>query len=315
MQRTFERALTECLRRIPPGRVATCGVIARALGDVRAARAVASWLTEHPRILRGHRVVRADGRPIVSGNERALIHEGIRTHGGRVDSTRFVESLKPVDFLNVLRKEQRRLSRQVAEEELRGPTELVAGVDLAYQGDAAFAVAVSVALPNLDLVEIAAAKSEVEFPYIPTYLAYREGPGIEAAVGRLRKRPDVLFVDGHGRLHPTLFGIACAVGVRLNLPTIGVAKHALSGHVHGARERETDALPIQIDGMVRGYAWIPPGRGRAIYVSVGHRISLASALALVQATTRRGYPEVLRIADRIARERKRNQKGERGAAR
>jgi deoxyribonuclease V len=244
-----------------------------------------------------------------------LAREGLRAPGGRVDSARFVESLKAVDFLGVLREEQRGLSRRVIEEELRGPTELVAGVDLAYEGDKAYAVAVSVALPNLDPVEIAAVKTNVDFPYVPTYLAYRESPGIEAAVSRLRRRPDVLLVDGHGRLHPTLFGVACAVGVHLDLPTIGVAKHPLTGQVQGAREREAGARPICIAGVARGYAWVPPGRGRAIYVSIGHRVSLVNALGLVQRSTRHGYPEALRIADRIAREMKRNQKGERGVAR
>jgi deoxyribonuclease V len=290
-------------------------VIGRALGDVRAARAVASWITEHPETPQSHRVVRADGRPVVPGAERTLAREGLQFPGGRVDSNRFVESLKAVDFLGARREEQRELGRRVMEEDLRGPTKLVAGVDLAYLGDEAYAVAVSVALPDLDPVEIAAVRRRVNFPYIPTYLAYRESPGIEEAVRRLRKRPDVLLVDGHGRLHPTLFGVACAVGVHLDLPTIGVAKHPLYGHVQGARERNMDARPIRIDGVARGYAWVPPGRGRAIYVSVGHRVSLADGLALVRRSTRHGYPEPLRIADRIAREMKRNQKGERGATR
>jgi len=249
------------------------------------------------------------------GAEGALAREDLRVLGGRVDSARFVESLKTVDFLGVLREEQRGLGRRVIEEELRGPTEVVAGVDLAYEGDEAYVVAASVALPDLDLVEISAVKTHVDFPYIPTYLAYRESPGIEAAVGRLRRRPDVLLVDGHGRLHPTLFGVACAVGVHLDLPTIGVAKHPLTGQVQSAREREAGARLIRIDGVARGYAWVPPGRGRAIYISIGHRVSLANALAVAQRSTRLGYPEALRIADRIAREMKRNQKGERGVAR
>jgi deoxyribonuclease V len=112
-----------------------------------------------------------------------------------------------------------------------------------------------------------------------------------------------------------LFGVACAVGVHLDLPAIGVAKHPLTGQVQGAREREAGARPIWIAGVARGYAWVPPGRGRAIYVSIGHRVSLVNALRLVQRSTRHGYPEALKIADRIAREMKRNQKGERGVAR
>src|SRR5207244_6398748 len=84
-------------------------------------------------------------------------------------------------------------------------------------------------------------------------------PGIETAVRRLTHRPDVLLVDGHGRLHPALFGVACYVGVRLGLPTVGVAKHPLVGRVKTKRRGSEHALPIEFRGRVQGYAWIPPG--------------------------------------------------------
>jgi len=184
-----------------------------------------------------------------------------------------------------------------------------------YQGDEMYAVAVSIALGNLDTIEIALVRRRVDFPYIPTYLAYREFPGIEAAVRRLSRRPDVLMIDGHGRLHPALFGIACYAGIRLDLPTIGVAKHPLAGHVQPASERHVAAHSVRIDGVTRGYAWTPPNRSRAIYVSVGHRISLPRALDLVRKTTQYRYPEALRIADRVSREMKGNEKREKGAAR
>lgn len=177
------------------------------------------------------------------------------------------------------------------------------------------ATAASVSVESLETVELAVVRRRVTFPYIPTYLAYREFPGVEAAARRLAKRPDVLMIDGHGRLHPALFGVACYAGMKLNLPTIGIAKHPLAGRVRSSRKRDVHALPIEIDGVTRGYAWTPPGRARAIYVSVGHRISLESALAVVQKTTRRGYPEALKIADQISSKMRRNEKREKGAAR
>src|SRR5713226_3768568 len=167
-------------------------------------------------------------------------------------------------------------------------------------------VAVSLDAKDLGLVEITAVKRQAEFPYIPTYLAYREFPGIEAAVRRLKQRPDVLLVDGHGRLHPALFGVACYVGVRLDLSTIGVAKHPLVGRVRPGTRSHSGASPIEFRGQVRGYAWTPPGRARPIYVSIGHRISIERALEVVRSSTLRGYPEPLRLADRIGRAMKRN---------
>ena len=315
MDSDFAKAVAHCLAGIPTGRVATCGAIARALGDVRAARAVATWLVEHPDTPRANRVVRADGRSVVAGTERRLTREGLPLGGGRGDDSGILASLPDDGFLRVLRAEQQRLASRVIEQDDRRPVEIITGVDMAYQGDDMYAAAVSIALANLEIVEIALVRRRVDFPYIPTYLAYREFPGIEAAVRRLSRRPDVLMIDGHGRLHPALFGIACYAGVRLDLPTIGVAKHPLAGRVQSTPEKHADALSIRIDGIRRGYAWIPPNRSRAIYVSIGHRISLRRALALVRRTTHNGYPEALRIADRISRNMKGNEKREKGAAR
>ena len=123
------------------------------------------------------------------------------------------------------------------------------------------------------------------------------------------------MIDGHGRLHPALFGVACHVGVTLDLPTIGIAKHPLAGRVESSEKRATDAWPVRIRGQTQGYAWLPPDRSRPIYVSVGHRISLENALRLARIATRHGYPEALRIADRASREMKRNEKREKGATR
>jgi len=278
-------------------------------------RAVATWLLEHPDIPRGHRVVRADGQPVLAAAERRLAQEGFPLRAGSVDETRINTSLPDVEFLGVLREEQQRLASTVIEQDERGPIETIGGVDMAYQGDSMYAAAVSVALPNLETVEIALVRKRVDFPYIPTYLAYREFPGIEAAVRRLSTRPDVLMIDGHGRLHPALFGIACYAGIRLDLPTIGVAKHPLAGRVHPTSGKRADALPVCIDGVTRGYAWRPPNRSRALYVSVGHRISLLRALDLVRKTTGDKSPEPLRIADRISRNMKGNEKRKKGATR
>ena len=315
MDSNFAKAVSQCLAEIPRRRVATCGAVARALGDVRAARAVATWLVDHPDTPEGHRVVRADGRPVLAQARRRLEREGLHLARGRVDDSRIVASLPSVKFLGLLRAEQRRLASRVIERDTPGPIEIIGGVDVGYQGDEMYAVAVSIALGNLDTIEIALVRRRVDFPYIPTYLAYREFPGIESAVRRLSRRPDVLMIDGHGRLHPALFGIACYAGIRLDLPTIGVAKHPLAGRVQPTSEKHAAAHSVRIDGVTRGYAWTPPNRSRAIYVSVGHRISLPRALDLVRKTTQHRYPEALRIADRVSREIKGNEKREKGAAR
>jgi deoxyribonuclease V len=311
---TFGDALVHCVDGIPRGGVASCSTIARALGDVRAARAVATWVTEHPETPKGHRVVRMDGRPVLEGATSRLKAEGVATVGGRVHPSRFVDPLREIPFLNRLREEQRALASKVIEED-GGPIRSVTGVDIAYRGEVAYAAAVTLDLKDLRAVEAVSVRASVDFPYIPSYLAFREIPGIEAAVRRLSNRPEAILIDGHGRLHPALFGVACQAGVRFDLPTIGVAKHPLVGRIDAKSEERLHSHTVRVNGEIRGYAWTPPKRQRPIYVSIGHRVSLPTALALVQRTTRDGYPEPLRIADRLAGERKRNEKREKGAAR
>jgi len=272
-------------------------------------------LTEHPAIAAAHRVVRADGRPVLPDASQRLERERVLLRLGRVPASRFVAMRTAVPLLGRLRREQRRLASLVTEDDAVRSARRIAGVDVAYDADRMYAATVCVDATTLAVVEVATATGTVSFPYIPTYLARREFTGIEAAVRRLSRKPDVLLVDGHGRLHPALFGVACEVGVRLDIPTIGVAKHPLAGRAMKPSRGDPAAIPIALGGATRGYAWVPPGAGRPLFISVGHRISLATALDLVRRTTRSRYPEPLALADRAAKEMKRNEKREKGAKR
>ena len=109
----FSKALQECLDQVGPGRVATCGAIARALGDIRAARSVATWLNTHPDTAGSHRVVRADGRPVLASASSELEREGFSLVRGRVSSGRTLDVLQPVGLLTTLPDEQRKLSDRV----------------------------------------------------------------------------------------------------------------------------------------------------------------------------------------------------------
>lgn len=304
MTTSFGDALASCIATLPEGRVVSCGALARALGDVRAAKAVAQWVREHPDTDPDRKVVRADGHPIL-------------THNRAVSSSlpdRFVDAPEAVPILAELRARQAEMEPLVVESDRVGAPRTLGGVDVAYVGDRAFAAAVLVDANSLDVLETRVSESRVDFPYIPSYLAFREFPAIERVIRELRRKPDVLFVDGHGRLHPTLFGFACFAGVSLDLPTIGIAKHPLTGSPMPSKRTEMDAIPVEIGGRVRGYAWRAPGASRALYVSVGHRITLDAALMLARRATIRRYPEPLRIADRMSKEGKAKKNGERSAS-
>ncbi len=314
MALSFREALGSCLAAIPPGRVTTCGLVARTLGDVRAARSVATWILEHPDIPGAHRVVRADGRPVAPSAAGGLAREGVRLRGGRVAESRFLESLSGAAVLEDLRETQRRLAQRVEEVDDGKELGTFGGVDVAYAGDRAFAVAVRLDARTLETIETCERAVDVDFPYIPTYLAFREYPAVRAALEGLRERPDLLFVDGHGRLHPALFGFACYAGVQLDLPTVGIAKHPLAGKLVPSAPRMLGAIPVEMDGVVRGFAWTPPRASRPFYVSVGHRISLERALREAQRSTRTRYPEPLLVADRITKEERDKKNTERSAS-
>jgi len=161
----------------------------------------------------------------------------------------------------------------------------VAGADGAYDNEKASGAAVLIDYDTLEPIETATAKVRVTFPYIPGLLSFREGPVVIRALRKLRQKPDVCIVDGHGLAHPRRFGLACYVGLVTSLPTIGVAKSRLFGTEDG--ETLVDSEGDVIARVLRS-------NGKSLYVSVGHKISLEDATRIVKhCITRRGLEPVL----------------------
>jgi deoxyribonuclease V len=120
------------------------------------------------------------------------------------------------------------------------------------------------------------------FAYVPGYLGFREAPALVAAWATLAAKPDLLFVDGHGRAHPRRCGIATHLGVLLDQPTIGVAKSLLCGRVEGDLADAPGATAPLVDrGELVGIALRTRARALPVYVGVGHRVSLETAVAQV----------------------------------
>ena len=161
----------------------------------------------------------------------------------------------------------------------------VAGADGAYDKEWASGAAVLSEYDTLEPTETKTAKVRVTFPYIPGLLSFREGPVVVRALRKLKRKPDVCIVDGHGLAHPRRFGLACYVGLITDLPTIGVAKSRLFGTEVG------EALVDSEGGVI---ARILQFNGKSLYVSVGHKISLEDATRIVKhCITRRGLEPVL----------------------
>ena len=192
--------------------------------------------------------------------------------------------------------------RVIAEDRL-GDVRRVAGIDLGFeQGGAISRAAVAVLdFPELRLVESAVARLPTSFPYVPGLLSFRETPAVLEALGRLSERPDLLLCDGQGYAHPRRFGLACHLGVLTGLPSIGVAKSRLIG-THGALPEQKGAWVPLLDGDETVGAVLRTRHGVApLYVSIGHRVSLPTAIRWVLVcTTRYRLPETTRHAHRLA---------------
>jgi len=183
----------------------------------------------------------------------------------------------------------------------------IAGVDVSYEGEDGYAALVVLRASDLAVIQEVIVRRRADFPYIPTYLAYRELPLIRAAFERLAEPPTILLVDGHGTLHPARCGIACMVGVTLDVPTIGVAKNPLVGSPD-RRPAIGEAVPVRERGDLLGYALRTGASAKPLFVSVGHRVASRSAVRIVRQLCRTRNPEPLRLADALATNSKRRKK-------
>jgi deoxyribonuclease V len=196
---------------------------------------------------------------------------------------------------------QETLRGQVVVENRLGAVQTVAGVDVAAQGDIARAAVVVLSYPELGLLEVARAERPAIFPYIPGLLAYREAPAILAACAELQTEPDLFLFDGHGLAHPRRMGLACHLGLCLDKPAIGCAKSRLCGE-HEELPPDAGAwVPLRDGAEIIGAVVRTQQCGRPVYVSVGHKVDLETAIRWVLATCG-GFrlPEPCRLAHRAA---------------
>lgn len=197
---------------------------------------------------------------------------------------------------------QQELRSKVIAEDCLSEVRLVAGLDAGFDDKNTARAAVAVlSFPQLELVEQAIARVPVTFPYVPGLLSFRELPALVTALEKLKNIPDLLLDDGQGVAHPRRFGIASHLGVITGIPAIGVAKTRLIGE-HGTVPKRRGAWAPLMDGdetigaVLRTRAGVKP-----LYVSVGHKIGLETAVHYVMACcTRYRLPETTRWAHRLA---------------
>ncbi len=177
-----------------------------------------------------------------------------------------------------------------------GELRLIAGVDQAFAGGNIISGIVVLEYYSLEVIECVHSIQPVNYPYIPTFLSFCEGPAIVSAFKKLKMRPDLLMVDGAGINHPRGTGIATHIGVTLDVPTIGITKKILCGY--GKEPAQVgEANPLLYEGKKVGWLLKSNKRSRAIVVAPGNRVSLESSLSIVKACLRgHKLPEPARLA-------------------
>ena len=292
----------DLVAQVPEGKVTTYGAVARALGDIVASRYVGLAMSQNDDIIRVpcRRVVQSDG--FVGGftpggpvkKARLLRAEGVDVRGN------FVVDLEKVLFsdfkssfpLAKLRAVQRQLKKHLSVRQLSGQITSVAGVDVAYEGEHGFAAMVSVDGSG-EVTASTVIEGDARFPYVPTYLSFREIPIVRPLLKYIPEGTVVMY-DGNGVLHPEGFGIASQLGVTFDVPTIGIAKKLLCGEIsrkvaHGSRE-------VVYNGRVAGHALGLGKDSRPVFVSVGHRVSREQAIEVTHRFLTHRLPEPVRLA-------------------
>ena len=199
---------------------------------------------------------------------------------------------------------QRRLAGLVVREGDPHDVRRIAGVDISVdraRGRGTGAVVV-LSYPEMAVVEVAVAEAPLTFPYVPGLLSFREAPVLREVFRKLSEPFDLLLVDGQGVAHPRRFGLACHLGLLLDVPAIGCAKSRLVGthtppdEAAGSRTDLIDEGEL-IGGVLRTRTAVKP-----LFVSPGHRIGQEEAEAWVLRCCRGlRLPEPTRLADKAAR--------------
>ena len=281
--------------------VTTYREVAKALGDIVASRFVGKVMSENDDIVRipCRRVVQSDGTlgGFTGGGPQAK-RKALRAERVDIEGDRIVDFEKRlfIDFktdypLKKFKDIQKRDSKKLILRDDFQDDSMVAGSDIAYIDDKAFGSMVIFDLKTRMPKEVVNARAKVSFPYIPTYLTFREAPVVEQLVRKAGCKP-LLVHDGNGIIHPLGFGVASHIGVMLDLPTIGVAKKLLCGSISGSGKFKE----VKLSGRTLGYAVTGKEWSSPVYVSPGHRISVKSSIGLLKPYWQHRLPDPVRIA-------------------
>ncbi len=220
------------------------------------------------------------------------------------------EDLIPIKFrdmtpylkmdLKILEKIQTECSKKVIKRDTFTKVSTIGGIDVTYEKEnpiKAWACIVIINFPGLEILYKEVVEDIVNFPYIPTFLAFRELPIMIKVYNKIKLKPDILFIDGQGISHPRGCGIATHFGIITNTVTVGVAKKKLLGDCNTyLGEKRGSFCYLVYNKKIIGAALRTKDNTKPIFISIGHKISLKTAIKFVLETSIYRFPEPLRIA-------------------
>ncbi len=287
------RTLEELLKQIPKRKVTTYKILAETLGSRFATKFVYFALKEN-KFENWWKVVNEKGEIKDEEQRKKILEEGIEIKNNKIIN---LEKYLFKDFnieekpLKKLREIQRKLTEKIVLKDEFDKVEIIGGVDLSYKGNKGKVTFVLLD-KDLKLIKYYVFEEEIDFPYIPTFLAFREGIPIVKNFDKIDPKPDILFVNGFGIAHPVKMGLATFVGVLLDIPTIGITKSLLTGKIINDK--------IILNNETVGY--VLRKFGYTVYVSPGNKISLETSRELAEKTWVKGkYPEPIRLADELSK--------------
>lgn len=197
---------------------------------------------------------------------------------------------------------QKQLANEVVIRKFDKKIETVAGLDCSFSKDKKNVIACIIVLStkNFEIIEAAYAVERVRFPYIPGLLSFREAPACLAAAEKLKMVPDTIIVDGQGMAHPRRFGLACHLGLFLDIPTIGCAKSRLIGEFDALKAKRGSTSDLFDKGEKIGTVLRTRDNVKEVYVSVGYKCRLEDAIRIVLDCCKKyRIPEPSRIAHQM----------------
>jgi len=294
------------VRQIPDGKLSSYGTVAEALGDKIAARAVGRMMNQNPNAdtMPCYKIVNSDGRIGgfglgIDDKIRRLNEVDIEIKDNKIVdfNTIFFKNFNTDYPLKKLRSEQIKISKKVDLKDKFSKIKTVAGIDVAYPKNEfkqACGACVVMDYKTKEIIEKKTIFWETNFPYISTYLFYREFPVIRELVNIIKTDPTVFMFDGNGVLHPYNIGLATQAGITLNVPSIGIAKRLLYGDI--------DGKIVKINNKQKGFVFYSSKRiKRPIFISPGHNISFSTSLKVVKKLSKYKLPEPVRQAHILAK--------------